>query len=205
MDGTGWNAGEGTRRPSNYENFKVSKRRMTKLHRLTRFLTKSEKHLTNDMETMEQNGMQERNRIEAASSELRKFQSLKATNDKIASFPDEIVIWKKIWRRTWKRWMEQDGMQGRGRGIGSKPVKWWSLRREGARSRGKSCRKNRNYPTRVYLCTNDDGWISARGRDPLIMGVTDAKNAGRPWTSSRHVPWQRSRRSGMVRVASCDR
>ena len=47
MDGTGWNAGEGTR-----------------------------------------------NRIEAASSELRKFQSLKATNDKIASFPDEIVIRK---------------------------------------------------------------------------------------------------------------
>ena len=38
MDGIGWNAGEGTRRPSNYENFKVSKRRMTKLHR---FLTKS--------------------------------------------------------------------------------------------------------------------------------------------------------------------
>ena len=31
-----------------------------------------------------------------ASFELRKFQSLKATNDKIASFPDEIVIWKKI-------------------------------------------------------------------------------------------------------------
>ena len=92
MDGTGWNAEEGTRRPSNYENFKVSKRRMTKLHRLTRFLTKSEKHLTNDMEQDGWNRMECRGGDEA-SFELRKFQSLKATNDKIASsdtFPDKI-------------------------------------------------------------------------------------------------------------------
>ena len=72
VDGTGWNAGEGTRNrieAASSENFKVSKRRMTKLHRLTRFLTKSEKHLMNDMETMDGTGWNAgegtRNRIEA--------------------------------------------------------------------------------------------------------------------------------------------
>lgn len=45
--------------------------------------------------------------------------------------------------------------------------------------RGTSCRKNRNYPTRVPVHERRR-LISARGRDLRIMGVTDAKNAGRP-------------------------
>lgn len=52
--------------------------------------------------------------------------------------------------------------------------------REG--SRGQAVRRaGRIVITRhVYLYTNDDGLISARGRDLRIMGVTNAKNAGRP-------------------------
>ena len=80
-----------TKRPSNYENFKLSKRRMTKLHR---FLTKSlfEKTLDERYRSDGWNRMECRGGDEA-SFELRKFQSLKATNDKIASsntFPDKI-------------------------------------------------------------------------------------------------------------------
>ena len=94
MDGTGWNAEEGTRRPSNYENFKVSKRRMTKLHRfLTKLLfgkTLDERHGNGGWNRMEcRRGDEESDR----SRVLRKFQSLKATNDEIASsdtFPDKI-------------------------------------------------------------------------------------------------------------------
>lgn len=139
-------------------------------------------------------------------SSLR-FENFKATNNKIPSMTRNCYS-EKHWNDEASDIETMDGMGWnagkKGGGIGSKPVKSQSLRREGARSRGKSCRKNRNYPTRVPVHERRRV-ISARGRDPLIMGVTDAKNADRPWTSSRHVPWQRSRWSGMVRVASRDR